>query len=98
MDLIYLRRAITDERREADFWQGQSPELRGEFFVEMKKAFATIKNAPEGYAVVDRQRNLRRFVEKRFQTAIFYRYSKASDVLVIARIQNCRMDPKKLRS
>lgn len=97
MEVVYLRRAVADECREADFWQGQSPELRAEFFVEMKKAFATIEKAPEGYAVVDRQRNLRRFVEKRFRTAIFYRYSKDSDALVIARIQNCRMDPKKLR-
>ncbi len=63
----------------------------------MKKAFATITNAPEGYAVVDRQRNLRRFVEKRFQTAIFYRYSKTSEALVIARIMNLGTDLRKLR-
>jgi len=98
MDVIYLRRAIADERREAAFWEEQSPELRAEFFSEMKKAIATIQKAPEGYAVVEKPHGLRRFVEKRFQTGIFYRYSKASDALVIARIQNCRMDPKKLNS
>jgi len=98
MDVIYLRRAIADERREAAFWEGRNPELRAEFFSEMKKAIATITKAPEGYAVVEKPRGLRRFVEKRFQTGIFYRYSKASDALVIARIQNCRMDPRKLNS
>ena len=98
MEVIYLRQAIADERREAAFWESQSPELKGEFCVEMKKAIATIERAPEGYAMVEKPKRLRRFVEKRFQTAIFYRYSKASNALVIARIQNCRMDPKKLNS
>lgn len=43
MEIIYLRRAIADERREAPFWEEQSPELRAEFLSEMKKAIATIK-------------------------------------------------------
>lgn len=98
MDVIYLRRAIADERREAAFWEEQNPELRAEFFIEMKRAIAAIKKAPEGYPFVEKPHGLRRFVEKRFQTGIFYRYSKASKVLVIARIQNCRIDPKKLNS
>lgn len=96
MEVMYLRRAIADERREAAFWEEQSPKLKDEFLFEMKKAVATIKKTPEGYATVEKPHGLRRLVEKRFQTGIFYRYSKASDVLVLASIQNCRMNPKKL--
>ena len=49
MEVIYLRQAIVDERREAAFWASKSPELKREFYVEMKKAIATIQKAPEGY-------------------------------------------------
>ena len=93
MEVIYLRRAIADERREVAFWEKQSPELKAEFYAEMKKAIATIRKAPEGYAMVQKPKGLRRF-----QTAILYRYGKNDDALVIARIQNCRMNPKLLLS
>jgi plasmid stabilization system protein ParE len=96
MEVIYLRRAIADERREAAFWEERSPMLKDEFLVEMERSIETIRRTPEGYAIVEKPHGLRRFVEKRFQTGIYYRYSKESDVLVLARIQNCRMNPKKL--
>jgi len=95
MRVLHLSQALADERREADFWKGRSPELEEEFFVELEKAVETIKKAPGGYARASTRTQLRRFVEKRFQTAILYRYYKEEDLLMIARVYNCRMDPKR---
>jgi len=86
---------LADERREADFWKERSPELEDEFFVELESAIETIKKAPEGYARATKRTKLRRFVENRFQTTILYRYHKREDLLMIARVYNCRMNPKR---
>ena len=95
MRVLHLNQALADERRELDFWKGRSPELGEEFLDELSNAIDTIAKAPEGYAHASKRTQLRRFVEKRFQTAILYRYSKDEDLLIIARVYNCRMDPKR---
>jgi len=95
MRVLHLSQALADERREAEFWKEQSPELGAEFLDELEKAVDTIIKAPEGYVCVSQQSGLRRFIEKRFHTAILYRYRKEEELLVIARVYNCRMDPKR---
>jgi hypothetical protein len=67
MEVIYLRRAIADERREAAFWEERSPMLKDEFLVEIERSIGTIRRTPEGYAIVEKPHGLRRFVEKRFR-------------------------------
>src|SRR5688572_26913987 len=95
MRVLHLHQALADEQREVAFWKGQSPQLEGQFLNELECAIETIQKAPEGYAKASRRTTLRRFVEKRFQTVILYRYVKAEDLLIIARVYNCRMDPKR---
>lgn len=95
MRVLHLNQALADERREVAFWKGQSPELEKEFLDELETAIETIKKAPEGYFRASKRTKLRRYVEKRFQTAILYRYVKDEDLLMIARVYNCRMDPKR---
>ncbi len=75
MRVLHLNQALADEQREIEFWRGQSPELEEEFLDELSKAIDTIAKAPEGYARASKQTRLRRFVEKRFQTAILYRFN-----------------------
>ncbi len=77
MTILHLEQALADQNREADFWESRSLGLGLEFVDELEGAFDDIAKAPEGYVVVSRKGNLRRFVERRFQTAILYRYSKA---------------------
>jgi plasmid stabilization system protein ParE len=95
MRVLHLNQALDDERREIEFWKGRSPELEEEFLDELSKAIDTIAKSPEGYARASKRTQLRRFVEKRFQTAILYRFFKEEDLLMIARVYNCRMDPKR---
>ncbi len=94
MRVLHLKQAFADEQRKVAFWKGQSPELEKEFLDELETAIETIKKAPEGYSRASKRTKLRRYVEKRFQTAILYRYVK-EDLLMIARVYNCRMNPKR---
>lgn len=98
MRIFHLYQALADEKREAEFWKAQDPELEEAFVDELEGAIELIKKAPEGYARASKRTELRRFVERRFQTAILYRYIKDDDLLVIARVYNCRMDPKRFLS
>lgn len=95
MRVLHLNEALSDEQREVVFWKEQSPGLELEFLDELEKAIDTIKKAPEGYARASKKTKLRRFVEDRFNTAILFRYVKEDDLLMIARVYNCRMDPKR---
>jgi hypothetical protein len=95
MRVLHLNQALADEQREMAFWKEQSPGLELEFLNELEKAIDMIKKAPEGYARASKNTKLRRFVEDRFNTAILFRYVKKDDLLIIARVYNCRMDPKR---
>ena len=95
MDVFHLKRALADQLREADFWYDQSPELRQEFINELDDAIEDIKKAPNGYVIVSREWNLRRYYEKRFHTAILFQYLENKDLLRIVRVYNCRMNPRK---
>ncbi len=92
--VLHLSQALADEQREVAFWNSQSPDLGAIFLAELSNAIDAIANAPNGYARVKKGVQLRRFVEKRFSTAILYRYYEREDLVLIVRVYNCRMNPK----
>ena len=93
MKVEYLLEAAADARREARFWKSQSPRLKDAFIEELANAVQTITQAPNGYLLVSKAKELRRFHEKRFHTNILYRYEEKTDTLIVARIYNARMNP-----
>ena len=50
MEVYFLKRAITDQLREAEFWREQDPNLPTEFLKELEKAVHAITLAPNGFA------------------------------------------------
>ena len=73
MEIYFLKRALADQLREAEFWYEQSPELESEFLEALDVAIQTICLSPNGYARAStvRPSEVRRFYEKRFHTNIF---------------------------
>ena len=97
MEIYFLKRALADQVREAEFWREQSPELEPEFLEALDGAIQKICLAPNGYtrASAVRPSEIRRFYEKRFHTHILYRYFPEQDRLRIVRIYGARMNPRK---
>ena len=97
MKVVHLRSALADEEREITFWNERAAGLGLEFFAAFEEAIEEIKNAPEGYFMVSREKQLRRFFETRFKTTILYQYLKEENRLRIVRVYNARMDPKRFQ-
>jgi plasmid stabilization system protein ParE len=93
MEVYFLKRAIADQLREAEFWREQDPDLPTEFLKELDKAVHAITLAPNGFAWASEPHGLRRYYEKRFHTHILYKYVPEKDRLRIVRIYNARMNP-----
>ena len=93
MQIRYLDEAVADAQREVEFWRDQEPGLEDEFAKELESAVRTIILAPKGYVKVSKNRELRRFYEKRFHTHILYEYLPEKDLLQIVRVYNARMNP-----
>ncbi len=82
MEIYFLKRALADQLREAEFWYEQSPELESEFLEALDVAIQTICLSPNGYAQAStvRPSEVRRFYEKRFHTNILYRYMSEREI------------------
>lgn len=93
MEVYFLKRALSDQLRETEFWREQDPELPAEFLRELEKAVQIITLAPNGFAWASEPHGLRRYYEKRFHTHILYKYVAEKDRLRIVRIYNARMNP-----
>ena len=86
--------ANMDLLRQAKFWEKQAAHLAPEFLDSFQDAVDTVALAPEGYRLLNRDRNIRKFVEQRFHTVIVYRFIKSEEKIRILRIYDGRMNPQ----
>ena len=93
MRIVVSSLALRDQIREAHFWKKQDTPLAQEFFDEFDVSIKAIQNAPETHGYINREWNIRRFLELRFHTWIVYRYVKERDEIQILRVYNARMNP-----
>lgn len=86
--------ANKDLLRQTKFWEKQAPHLALEFLNGFQGAIDTIALAPEGYRLLDRDRNIRKYVEQRFHTVIVYRFIESEERIRVLRIYDGRMNPQ----
>ncbi|MBT5926912.1 MAG: hypothetical protein HOH33_09855 [Verrucomicrobia bacterium] len=94
MNVFFSSSSLDDQVREANFWKTQEVTLAAEFFIELEISIASIIKSPLAFPFVNTEWNIRRMLERRFNTWIVYRFPENLDEIQILRIYNARMRPE----